>query len=97
MRGDPIATPWVESFSDYLNRNLSISIAFDNVTRALGVTTVTRDDGCLWGTLIIGDPATTTKTFAVPFGTSTVSAQRLHQNGLNTIEDVLALQITAAA
>jgi hypothetical protein len=94
-RGDTLVSPWAWSAADYLGRAITISVAFNDSTRALGTTTVTRDAGCLWGTLIIGDPTGTPKTFPVPAGTSTISATKLRNQGLNTIEDVLALQITA--
>ena len=95
MRGDPNTSPYVEAFPDYLGRALTISVAFDNLTFALGDTTVVRDAGCLWGTLIIGDPNGAAKTFAIAFGTSTVRKQQLHNNGLDTINDILNLNITA--
>lgn len=99
MRGDPLASPVVESFSDYQGLALKVTINFDNATHALTNVVVTRDLGCLWGTLIVGNPVDgTAKTFTVADGsTSTVNAKQLSHRGLNTIEDVLALQITAAA
>jgi hypothetical protein len=94
MQG-PYVSPFVEAFPDYLGRAITVTFPFDNTTHALADATVVRDAGCLWGTLMIGDPNGAVKTFAVAFGTSTVRTQQLKNNGLNTIDDIFALQITA--
>lgn len=96
-RGDPLTSPFVQAFPDFLGRALTISVAFDNSTFALGTTTVTRDAGCLWGTLLIGDPNGAVKQFPVQFGTSTITATKLRNSGLNTIQDILDLNLTASA
>ena len=91
----PAVSPFIWSATDYLERAITVTFPFDNTTHALADATVVRDAGCLWGTLMIGDPNGAVKTFAVPFGTSTVRSQQLKNNGLNTIDDIFALQITA--
>ena len=99
-RGDPLVSPWLWSAPDYLERAITLTVNFNNATRALQNSTVVRDAGCLYGHVYIGlgadgTPDTTTKSFAVPVGTTTLTANQLGNKGLNTIDDVLALQITA--
>jgi hypothetical protein len=92
--------PWVWSANDPLGNPLTISVAWKASTRALQNTTVTRSAGCSLTTIYIGvgpdgTPNTSANAYAVPVGSSTVTAATLSKNGLNTIDDVLALQITA--
>jgi hypothetical protein len=100
MDGPPMTSPYVQQFQDNFGKFISITVNFNNTTRALSGATVFRDATCQWTHIYIGlgadgTPDTTDKAFTVPAGTSSVSAQQLRQRGLNTIEDVLALQITA--
>lgn len=88
-------SPWSVAFPDYQGNAITITLTFNNSTRALTGGTVVRDAGCVYSTIVIGDPATTQMTFQVPFGSTTLKANQLSNKGLNTIEDVLALQITA--
>jgi hypothetical protein len=99
-RGDPLTSPWVWSAADYLGRTITITSNFNNATRALQASSVVRAAGCLYGHLYIGlggdgTPDSTTKSFAVPVGTTSITANQMSAKGLNTIDDVLALQITA--
>lgn len=101
MRGVPLVSPWTWGTTDYQGATLTITVPFDNTTRALvNSTSVTRASGCVYGHLYIGTgpdgtPNTTTHVFAVSVGTTTVSAKQMSNHGLNTIDDILALQITA--
>ena len=75
-------------------------MTFNNATRALTGATVFRDATCLYqqiyiGTGTDGTPNSTNKKFPVPAGTTSISANQLKQVGLNVIEEILALQITA--
>lgn len=93
-------SPWVWQALDYQGAALTISLVFNNNTKALGTATLTRDAACVYqhlyfGTGPDGTPNTAPGTFLVPVGTSTVTANQLKQGGFNTINDVLALQITA--
>lgn len=95
-----IVSPWVCRFGTEGNLWLITSVAFDDTTRALLTTTITRDVGCTFTTIYIGvgtdgTMETTTHIFRIPVGTTTVTAAQLSANGLSTIEDVLALQISA--
>jgi hypothetical protein len=100
-RGDVLVSPWVWQTLDYQGNALTITVPFNDSTRALvNSTTVVRDAGCVYGHLYIGTGTdgtveTTTHSFAIPVGTTTVNARQMGNKGLNTIEDVLTLQITA--
>jgi hypothetical protein len=92
--------PWVWSANDPLGNTLTISIPWNANTQALQNATVTRATGCTLGHIYIGvgadgTPNTSANAYAVPVGSSTVTANTLGKNGLNVINDVLALQITA--
>lgn len=96
----PITSPWTQQFRDNFGKVIRITLTFDNTTRALSGGTVFRDVGCQWAKIYIGTgtdgtPNSTGKVFAVPEGTTNITKNQLNQRGLNVIEDVLALQITA--
>jgi hypothetical protein len=103
-KGDPISSPYVyDSGSDYQGKHVSITITFDNATRALLAGTLHRDAGCRYTKILIGlgpdgTPDTTTHVFNIGglTGDLGVTAAQMTAVGLSTIEDVLALgQITA--
>ncbi|MGN6403382.1 hypothetical protein [Sinomonas sp.] len=92
--------PYIWSANDPLGNPLTISVAWRASTRALQNTTVTRDPACSLGHIYIGlgpdgTPDTSPNAYAVPTGSTTINANALKANGLSTIDDVLALQITA--
>lgn len=94
-------SPWVWSAGDFQGNTITITVLFNNATKAIiNGSTCVRQAGCVYGHLYIGTgadgtPNTTTHAFAVPVGTKTVTAAQMSAVGLNTITDVLALQITA--
>lgn len=93
-------TPWIYQADDYLNRKLVITVTFNNATRALIGATIVRDVGCLWAKIYFGlggdgKPESTTRQFTVPEGTTNITKAQLTSGGLNTIEDILAGQVTA--
>lgn len=93
-------SPWVWTAADYQGNAITVSITFNDSTRAISGGSVTRDPGCVYGHVYVGTgadgiPDDTPKAFAVPVGTTNLNKNRFTNNGLNTIEDVLALQITA--
>jgi hypothetical protein len=97
-------SPWTyDSGGDYQNKHVSISITYDNATRALTGATLHRDAGCVYTKIYIGlgadgTPDTTTHVFNISnlTGDRSVTAGQLSAVGLNVIEDVFALgQITA--
>lgn len=101
-RGDPVSTPYVyNSGADYLGRHLTGTFNFDNVTRNLSSLVVHRDIGCVYIAVLIGNPNGTPirvpPSGAIAEGNTTISQAQLNAVGLTTVEDVLALQITATA
>jgi hypothetical protein len=95
-----ISSPWVWEADDYQGNSIVITVTFNNSTRALTGATVVRQAGCVYGTIFIGQgadgtPNSTADQFPVPVGSTHVTANQLKRNALRTIEDVLALQITA--
>lgn len=102
-KGDPLLSPWVWDARDNEGDVIRITVAFDNTTRAITGITAFRDAACIYTKIVIGlgadgTPNTTDKTIAVPAGTTVLTASQraaLASKGLSTIEDVLALQITA--
>lgn len=98
-------SPIVREFPDNAGLVLRISVFFDVTTRALTGITIFRDANCRWNKILVGlgpdgTPDTTTKSVTVPAGTTVLTAGQLNvlaNNGLATVEDFLALQITATA
>lgn len=93
-------TPWVYEADDYLGRKLVCTVTFNNATRALTGATIVRDASCLYAKIYFGvggdgKPESTARQFTVPEGTTPITAGQLASGGLNTIEDILAGQITA--
>lgn len=98
--GDPLLSPWVWWATDNEGDQIRITVTFNDATRALTGATVFRDANCTYRKIYIGlgadgTPDTTTSSFAVAAGSTAITANQLRQRGLDTIEDILALQITA--
>lgn len=99
----PLHSPVVETFEDYLGRQISITVTFNETTRAITGITAHRDAGCLFTKVLVGvggdgAPDSTDKAVTVPTGDTTLSAGQLAalaSKGLATAEDFDALQITA--
>jgi hypothetical protein len=93
----------INEFGDNFDRFIRITTAFNTTTRAITGITVFRDADCQWTSIFLGlgpdgDPRNTDKNIDVPAGTTVLTSQqlnRLSQRGISTIEDFLALQITA--
>jgi hypothetical protein len=102
VRGDPMPSPYVyDSGGDYRERRLTGAFSFNVANRSLSGLLVHRDPGCVYVAVLIGDPNGTPirvpPSGAVAEGDTNISKAQLNSVGLNTIEDVLALQITATA
>lgn len=98
----PISSPYVWEQPDIAGKVIRATFNFNNSTRALTGAVVFRDPGCLKTTVYVGvgpdgRPESTgaNSTFTVPDGTTNVTSNQMRQRGFNTIEDVLATQITA--
>lgn len=108
MKGGVIVIPnpylW-SSGPDMASKEVKISFTWGSVTRLLTSIAVSRDAGCQFTSILIGlgedgSPDHTERTVDLTglAGTVTVPAVRLDwlaAHGLATIDDVLALQITA--
>lgn len=99
-KGDPLLSPWTVQFYDYLHREVRITVNFDNTTRALVNAVVHRDTGCVYTKIVFDVPSdgVKSKRLTAPIdgaGDRTYTAAQMSGQGLNTIEDCLAVQITA--
>ena len=93
--------PWVWEAFDKNGLPISITIPWNASNRNVTGGTVVRSIGCLITQIMIGigpdgTPNTATNVYTVPEGETNFAANVLRANGLNTIDDVIALQITAA-
>jgi len=100
-KGDTLVSPYVwDSGADNMGRHLSITIPFNNSTRAIqnGIV-VHRDPDCLYTRVVIGFPdGTAQRTPSMQAGDTTFTATQFRNaTGFTTIDQVLALQITAEA
>jgi hypothetical protein len=86
---------------DYANNVIRITVQFDNATRALLSADAFRDDACVYrkiylGRGVNGSPDSSPHVVNVTSGTRHLNAQQLNAAlGYTTIEDFLAVQITA--
>lgn len=99
-KGDPLLSPWVVQFFDFQHLELRITVNFDNTTRALLSAVVHRDSGCQYHTIVFDVPGDGVKSKRLPApvdgaGDRTYSAAQMASQGLSTIEQAMALQITA--
>lgn len=97
-----INSPYFMEFVDNQTpqRRINITVTFNNSTRAITGATVYRDADCQWRRVMIGlgddgTPDSSVRNILVPSGTTNISAAALSSRGLDTIEDIRALQITA--
>jgi len=96
----PQTSPWIWTANDYQDNVIRITVNFNETTRALQASSVFRDAACVYTKIYIGvgvdgTVASTPSVFTVPSGTTSLSSNQLKNAGFNTIEDILALQITA--
>lgn len=87
------------AFPDYLGRTLTVTVNFNNSTGRLNGVSSVREPGCLYRTLLWGlgadgIPDNTPSKVAVPNGAASVTRNQLSSIGLDTINDILALQFT---
>jgi hypothetical protein len=99
MRGDPMTSPWIWESHDYVGLAIRITVNFNDTTMALTSAVIHRDDGCQYTKIVFDVPSDVkSKRLAAPAdgaGDRTYTAQQLKSQGLNTIDDVFAVQITA--
>jgi hypothetical protein len=103
-RGDTPVSPYVWDAHDNEQDVISITVAYDNTTKAITGITSFRSANCAYTRIQIdrgpdGTPDTTDKVISVPSGTRNLTPAQLSAlaaKGLATIDDLLKLQITAA-
>lgn len=97
--GQPLVSPWVWQASDYAGLAITITVTFNNSTKALTGATVQRDTGCQYHTMVFDVPTSAqAKTLAAPAdgaGPISYTARQMSKQNLNVIGDIIALQITA--
>jgi hypothetical protein len=99
-KGDPLLSPWVVQLFDYQQREIRITVNFNNQNRSLTNAVVHRDSGCVYTKIVFDIPSDgiKSKRLVAPVdgaGDRTYTGNQLSGQGLNTIEDCLAVQITA--
>ena len=99
-RGDALTSPWVWEAADYVGLAIRITVNFNNSTHALQSTVIHRDSGCQYTKVVLDVPSdgVRAKRLQAPSngaGDRTYTANQMKAQGLDTIEDVLAVQITA--
>lgn len=98
-RGDTPVSPWVWDSRDYVGLRIVITVDWDNTTRALIDAIVHRDSGCQYTKIVFDVPSDAkSKRLAAPAdgqADKTYTANQMRAQGLNTIDDILAVQITA--
>jgi hypothetical protein len=98
--GDPQLSPWVSEFLDNHSLLLSITVNYNDTTKALTSAVVHRDSGCLFTKVVFDNPSdgVKSKRLAAPAdgaGDRTYTAAQLASQGMNTITQAMAVQITA--
>lgn len=98
-KGDPYPSPWQWTATDGAGLKISIVIPFDNTTKALqDGGSIHRDSGCRFSRIVWGVPSDpgSKRSPQVPAGDTAVSAaQILAFSGFTTVNDILAVQVTA--
>ena len=98
-RGDPITSPWGWVFNDPWGLRLRAGVFFDETTHELLKAGIDRDEGCWWTHVLLGrEGSPFERRIAGPGdGEGPRVAKKAHLNavGLVTLDDVMALQITA--
>jgi hypothetical protein len=99
-KGDVQLSPWVWTAGDYQGLVIRITVNFNDTTRALVNAVVHRDDGCMFTKIVFDIPSDGVKSKRLPApldgqGDRTYSKGQMSAQGLDTFEDVMAVQITA--
>jgi hypothetical protein len=93
------SSPWAfyDSGGDYLGRSITGVVTF-GADQVLTGATVTRDAGCQYTKIIVGDPAAPLRTINVAGleGSRSFTKAQLNAVGLTVLTDIYGLQITAS-
>jgi hypothetical protein len=98
--GEVAPSPWVSRFADYQDNAITLTVNFNEQTRAVLNASVERDAACVYTRILFGrgedgTPDSTTNFFEIPAGPSSIGRGVLLQHGFDLIEDMQTLQITA--
>lgn len=96
----PQQTPYIYSSTDYAGKMISMTFNFSNLTRLLLSARLDRDSDCMYHTIYLGvgpDGTPNTSQYQWTTSQSLLDILLIDLTNLNllTIEDVLAMQITA--
>jgi hypothetical protein len=100
MQGGTLFSPWSCGWEDTHTpaRWVTVTITFNNSTRALISATIHRDSGCAYTRFAVNDPTSARVKFLNCPGDgqpdATYTAAQMATQGLNTIENVLSEQVT---
>jgi hypothetical protein len=93
-------SPWTfyDSGPDYQGHSITGTVTFDGAGALTGAS-VTRDAGCVWTQVVIGDPAAPRRTIDLSGleGSRNFSKAQLNARGLVNVTDIDGYQITATA
>lgn len=96
--GGPPSSPWAfyDSGGDYLGRSITGTVTF-GADQVLTGATVTRDAGCVYTKILIGEPGGTIRTINVAnlTGSRSFTKAQLNAVGLTVLTDIYGFQITA--
>jgi hypothetical protein len=99
-RGDVEPSPWETRFADYANKAITLTVNFNNNTRAILNANVQRDADCmytkiLFGVGLNGVPDGTETQFTILAGPSSIGRGQFVAFGFDKIEDLQSAQVTA--
>jgi hypothetical protein len=98
--GDVEPSPWVSRFADYQGNAITLSVNFNNTTRAILNANVTRDAACVYTRILFGVgpngvPDDTATQLTIETGPSSIGRGQIVAFGFDKIEDMQAVQLTA--
>ena len=99
-RGDVEPSPWVSRFADYQGNAITLTVNFNDTTRAILNASVQRDEACVFTKILFGVgpdgiPDNTETQFTIPAGPSSIGRGAFVAFGFDKIEDLRTVQITA--
>jgi hypothetical protein len=98
--GEVAPSPWVSRFADYAGNAITLTVAFNETTRAILTANVERDATCVYTKILLGIgpngvPDDTATQFTIPAGPSSIGRGAFVAFGFDKIEDLQTVQITA--
>lgn len=96
-----MSSPWAYDSADYQGNRITLTVNFDNATRAISGAQIDRDASCVYKKIYIGiggDGSLNSSSRVFTAGNATghpITAAELSTAGIDTIEDLFQFQITA--